>query len=74
MHLRSPAAILIFIGIAFIVLGGLTWLATRCGFPLGRLPGDINLSGKNWSVYFPVVTCIVLSILLTLVMRLLYRK
>jgi hypothetical protein len=46
------------------------WLAARTGLPLrlGRLPGDIAYQGKHGSFYFPVVTCILLSVVLTLVL------
>jgi len=47
---------------AFFIFGG------RLPFRLGRLPGDIAVEGRHGSFYFPVVTCIVLSVALTLVM------
>jgi hypothetical protein len=43
------------------------------GLPLGRLPGDIVIQRERGSFYFPIVTCIVLSVLLTLVFSL-FRK
>jgi uncharacterized membrane protein len=51
-------AVLILAGIAFFVLG-------KMG--MSRLPGDIETGGKNWKVYFPITSCIVISIVLTLV-------
>jgi hypothetical protein len=48
-----------FVGIVVILLG-------RLHVPLGRLPGDIVWRGKNGAVYFPWVTCLVLSLLGTL--------
>lgn len=51
----------------FLLLAGLLLLAAnRIGLPLGRLPGDISYRGKNVSVYFPLGTSILLSILLSL--------
>ena len=50
-------------GIALIVIGLLVSY-TR----LGRLPGDISITGKNFSFYFPLMTCIILSVILTLAM------
>ena len=42
-------------------------LVAKLGLPkIGRLPGDIIFRGKNTTVYFPVVTCIVVSVVLTL--------
>jgi len=43
------------------------------GVPLGRLPGDIVIRRGNATFYFPLVTCIVISIVLTLVMALFRR-
>ena len=58
-------------GGAIAALGALLWLAGRPGglpLRLGRLPGDIAYQGKNGSFYFPVVTCILLSVALTLIL------
>ena len=55
---------LIIIGI-LILLAGLFWPAVR-EFPLGRLPGDISVKGEKYSFYFPIVTCIVVSIIISL--------
>ena len=54
---------ILFLGIFMVLTGGLLLLGDRL-FGLGRLPGDIFLQKGNFSFYFPVVTCIVLSILL----------
>ncbi len=35
------------------------------GLPLGRLPGDVRVRGEGWAFYFPIVTCIVVSIVLS---------
>jgi hypothetical protein len=43
------------------------------GLPLGRLPGDIRIQRGNSSFYFPIVTCIVVSVVLSLLMALLRR-
>ena len=59
--------ILILTGVIFIVIGGLLLIAPRIPF-LGHLPGDIHLKGKRWSFYFPVATCVLLSLLLTLLL------
>lgn len=52
-------------GFVLIVVGGGIYLAARLGLPLGSLPGDIRIEGKGGGFYFPIVTCIVLSLLLT---------
>ncbi len=60
--------ILIILGAVFIVLGLLLIAGSRISiFGLGRLPGDIAYKGKNFQFYFPVVTCLVLSVMLTLI-------
>jgi hypothetical protein len=41
---------------------------------LGRLPGDIHVQRERWSLYFPVTTSILLSLLLTLLVNLLWRR
>ena len=65
--------ILIGLGAVLIVVGLLVVLGGRLNIPIGRLPGDIVYRGKNTSFYFPVVTCIVLSILLSFVLWLIGR-
>jgi hypothetical protein len=65
--------LLIVAGLALVVLGVLVTFAGRLPFKLGHLPGDIFIQGKNSTFYFPIVTCILLSILLSLVMWLLRR-
>jgi hypothetical protein len=64
---------LIVVGVILIVAGVLISLGGRLPFRLGRLPGDIAYHGKNTSFYFPVVTCIVISVVLSLIAWLLRR-
>ncbi len=64
---------LILIGAVLMVLGVVFVLAPKIPF-LGKLPGDIHLKGKNWSFSFPVVTSIVISIVLTLLLNLFWRR
>ena len=65
--------LLIGLGFVLLIAGGLLLLLGRTGIPLGRLPGDISYRGKNLSVYFPLGTSILLSVLLSLVFYLLSR-
>jgi hypothetical protein len=55
-----------------LILAGIG-LLVMLGVPLGRLPGDITYRRGNTTFYFPIVTCLVLSVLFTLVMALLRR-
>jgi hypothetical protein len=60
--------ILIVLGVALLVVGlALTFLP---GLRLGRLPGDIVIRRQNWSVYIPIVTSLLLSLVLTLLLLL----
>ena len=60
---------LILAGIALIVLGGMVMLGDKLPFRLGRIPGDISIKGKYGSFYFPLATCLLASVILSLVMR-----
>jgi hypothetical protein len=57
---------LISAGTFLIVAGLLVLLFERLGIRLGRLPGDIRVEGKNGGFYFPIVTCVVISAMLSL--------
>lgn len=54
-------------GAVLLVIGLAITAAEKFGLPIGRLPGDIVWRGKNTTFYFPIVTCVLLSIVLTLV-------
>ncbi|MGI5942792.1 MAG: DUF2905 domain-containing protein [Pelotomaculaceae bacterium] len=69
---ESLGKMILFFGIFLVLIGGLLLLGGRL-FGMGRLPGDIFLQRGNFSFYFPVVTCIVLSILLTIILNLIRR-
>ncbi len=56
---------LIFFGLALLVTGLLVTVLGRHNFPIGRLPGDFSYRGKNFSFSFPVVSCLLLSALLS---------
>ena len=55
--------LLIGLGIALVVVGGIVWALGRAGF--NGLPGDLRYESENVRVYFPVVTCLVLSVVLS---------
>ena len=65
---RELGKLLLLGGIVLVVIGAFFAFGGRLPFRLGRLPGDIAYQGKNSSFYFPIVTCIVLSIALTLIL------
>ena len=64
--------IVLLIGVVLVVVGGLSVLGVR--LPIGRLPGDIAIEGKNGAFYFPLTTMILASIVLTLLWNLLSRR
>ena len=66
--------LLIVAGAVLIVVGLVAVAFSKFNLPLGRLPGDIVWRGKNSTVYFPVVTCLLLSLLGTLVLWFLRRR
>ncbi len=66
---------LILAGVALVFLGLVVIGADRMGIHLGRLPGDIRVEGRRGGgFYFPVVTCILLSVLLSLISWLFTRR
>jgi hypothetical protein len=65
--------IIVILGVSLVVIGALVMLFGRAGLPIGRLPGDIVYKGKNATFYFPLATCILLSIVVSLVMYLIGR-
>jgi Protein of unknown function (DUF2905) len=64
--------ILLIVGVLLVVVGGLAALGVR--LPFGRLPGDIAIEGERGGFYFPIVTMIVISIILTIVANLFFRR
>ena len=72
MNFSTIGKILIFIGIGIIILGGLLWLFSRIPFA-GKLPGDITIKKENFSFYFPITTCIIISIVITVILNIALR-
>ena len=71
--LSSVARLPVFSGLGLAALGGLLWLASRSGLPLGRLPGDIHFHTGNISCFFPLATMILISLVLTVAVNLIAR-
>jgi hypothetical protein len=65
--------VLVGFGLLLVLVGVFVLVAGRTGLPLGRLPGDFAYRGKHVSVYFPLGTSILISVILTLVLYLLSR-
>ena len=64
--------VLVVVGAVMLLLGLALWSGFGAGW-LGRLPGDIRVERGNFGFYFPVVTCIILSIVLSLLFSLFRR-
>ena len=71
--METFARYLMLAGIGLFLIGGGMYLAARFGIPLGRLPGDIYIQGENSSFYFPLTSCILVSVILTVILNIIFR-
>lgn len=71
--LASVGRILVIAGLFLVALGLLIIAAGRLGLPFGRLPGDLTFRTKNVTVFAPIATSLLLSLLLTLILYVLSR-
>ncbi len=74
MEPRAQMGIMLVVFGIVMVVGGLTVMFADKIPYLGRLPGDISFHGRTWSFHFPVVTCLIVSILLTVLFNLFLRR
>lgn len=68
---------LITVGLGIILIGVILWGGSRMGFPLGKLPGDISYQKNAFGLYIPIVTCVIVSIILTVIINIalwIFRK
>lgn len=65
MNIEYFAKIIIVLGIVMVIFGVLLHIGGRIG--IGRLPGDIYMKKGNFTFYFPIVTCILASIIMTII-------
>jgi hypothetical protein len=65
---------LVVVGLGLVVLGLLVWLDGKMNLPLGRLPGDLRINRSSFKFYFPLTTCLLISVVLTVIMWLLRRR
>jgi hypothetical protein len=69
-----PGRLLIVLGLVLLIVGLLlTYTNVFSSLRLGRLPGDISIKRENFSLYFPVTSCILISLILTLIFYLLRK-
>lgn len=71
--MENLARLIIILGLVLLAIGGILFLISRTGIPLGRLPGDIRIQTDNITCVFPLVTSIILSIVLTIVLNIIVR-
>lgn len=60
--------ILISLGLLLVVIGIVLAGLSRLNIPLGRLPGDLHWQGRGWSFSFPLATCVLLSVVISLLL------
>ena len=65
--LRQLGRALLLFGLVLAATGAVLLLGARLPFRIGRLPGDIVYQGRHTTFYFPIVTCLLVSLALTLV-------
>ena len=70
--MRDVGRLLVIFGGAVVLIGAALWTGFAPRW-LGRLPGDIRIERGNFGFYFPIVTCIVISVLLTLILSIFRR-
>jgi hypothetical protein len=66
--------LLINVGILLVIVGLAMVLGERLGIRFGRLPGDIHIEGRRGGFYFPIVTCLLVSVVLSLISWLFTRR
>jgi hypothetical protein len=71
--IKQAAIFLILTGGLIIVVGVLMLFGDKIPF-LGKLPGDISIKRDNFTFYFPITTCILISLIITLIFWLIGRR
>jgi hypothetical protein len=73
MDLSQAGKLILIAGVALVLIGGIIMLAGRLPF-IGQLPGDFEFRRGNTTVYFPLATMIIVSIILTILLNLWLRR
>jgi hypothetical protein len=72
-NFQPLAKLIILIGVILVIVGVILYFFK--GIPLlGKLPGDIHIEKKNFSFHFPITTCILLSVVISLILYLISKK
>lgn len=70
--IREFSKVLIIFGLIILLIGLLSYFSDK--IPLFKLPGDIVIKRKNLTIYIPIVSMILLSIILTIILNFIFRK
>jgi hypothetical protein len=70
--MQPLSKILIFLGIFITFVGLCIYFGTKIGIPFGKIPGDIHIQKEKYSIYFPVIMSIMVSIFLTIILNLFF--
>ena len=70
MDLSLAARIVAIFGFVLLIVAGILYLLDQLNLPLGGLPGDIKIKGKNFTCAVPIVSSLILSVILTVVLNL----
>jgi len=73
MNFSELGKLVLTVGIFLVFLGGFFLLLDKIPF-LSRLPGDIHIQRENFDFHFPLMTCIILSVILTILFNIFFRK
>lgn len=73
MPLENLAKYVIGAGVVLVLVGGVLLLLGKLGIQPGQLPGDIHVEGERTSFRFPLMTCVIVSVILTVVLNLVMR-
>ena len=73
MDIRVIGKLLLFLGLALVLVGAFLLVLGKLPF-VGRLPGDNHIQKRGFSFYFPLTTCLLLTVLLTILWRLFLKK
>jgi hypothetical protein len=73
MIMQNLARILALFGVLLLVTAGIIYLIGLIDLPLGKLPGDITIERKNFTIRIPVLSSLIISVLITIVLNILIR-
>jgi len=64
--------LLIYIGFCIALVGVIVIVLGKFSFPLGKLPGDLHSQNEGWSFSFPIVSCLIVSVILSILLNLFF--